>query len=163
MHLLLFHEAAQTESRSDDSSSYSAGSSANPSNPSSTKPPKGTGPINSPASPNGSTRSGNAGQENGVGGAGTQSKTELGVSGTTSMGQRHSMAVEATGVSGLKLRCDTSSSSLDGSGGSSRRTAATGTGKSGRFATAGRLRDFRAMLKGAAAHASKMKVTRFDF
>ncbi|CAN0148461.1 unnamed protein product, partial [Ectocarpus sp. 13 AM-2016] len=91
MHLLLFHEAAQTESRSDDSHSHSTGSSANPSNPSSTNPSKGTGPTNSPASPNGSTRSGNAGQENGVSGDGTQSKTELGVSGTTGMGQRHSM------------------------------------------------------------------------
>lgn len=38
------------------------------------------------------------------------------------------------------------------------RSASATTGKNGRFATSGRVREFRAVLKGAAAHASKMKV-----
>ena len=46
----------------------------------------------------------------------------------------------------------------EGSGGSEGRSPSSATGKNGRFATSGRVREFRDVLKGVAAHASKMKV-----
>lgn len=45
-----------------------------------------------------------------------------------------------------------------GSGDGGIHSTASTTGENGRFATAGRVREFRAVLKSAAAHASKMKV-----
>lgn len=51
---------------------------------------------------------------------------------------------------------------LSSSSSSDHRTAAT-IGKNGRFATAGRVCDYRMALRGAATHASKMKVLRTSF
>eukprot|EP00903_Cladosiphon_okamuranus_P012671 g11851.t1 len=129
MHLLLFHEAVQIDSTSDNNKN---GASAD---------------LSSTAT--GSTASINA-HEDGTDGE------------TTTQGSHHtcarlSMAVEAAGD-------PTSGGAGAGVGGNGRgrkRLSAariTATGKSGRFATAGRVREFRAVLKGAAVHASKMKV-----
>lgn len=46
---------------------------------------------------------------------------------------------------------------------SSNSRSGAATGKSGRFATTGRVREFRMVLKAAAAHASKMKVHHMSF
>lgn len=73
---------------------------------------------------------------------------------------------QTVGVTGSRPCSATSQADRGGGGGSASgygasggiHSAASTTGKNGRFSTAGRVREFRTVLRGAAAHASKMKV-----
>lgn len=69
-----------------------------------------------------------------------------------------SRQTSAAGVGGGGDRDGGGVSSRGASTGSDGRVTAATTGKNGRFATAGRVQEYRTMLKGAAAHASQMKV-----
>lgn len=131
MHLLLFHEAVQIKSTSDDNNDNNRGASAG---------------LFSSA---GSTASINAHDNGTDGDAATQ--------GSHHKSARLSMADEAAGGPSS----GGAGAGVGGNGRGEKRLSAARiptTGKSGRFATTGRVREFRAVLKGAAAHASKMKV-----
>ena len=128
MHLLLFHEAVQIDSTSDTSSSANAGP------------------------PSLATRSTLSTDVHDDGADGDAVSTQ---------GSHHrrsvrlTMAVEAVGGPGS----GGAGSGRSGSSRGDRRLSAAATSmKSGRFSTTARVREFRAVLKGAAAHASKMKV-----
>lgn len=117
MHLLLFHEAVQTD------------------------PSSAPGPTAS-AGVHGDSTGGDAA-----------------VQGSHHKSARLSMAVEAAGRGPPSP--GVAGAGVGGNSRGERRLSAPGTPtteKSGRFATTGRVQEFRAVLKGAAAHASKMKV-----
>lgn len=136
MHLLLFHEAADTDSIVDNNAG---------------RGDSDTVVAPTPAAKQPRTELSSA-SKHGVGSS-LRPVDEGGREKQETQGSRNPLGLRGSGGGGGR-GADTKSVS----GGSERRTTAAMAGKNGRFATAGRVRDFRMVLKGVAAHASKMKV-----
>lgn len=183
MHLLLFHEMVQAEPstvvadnkvrRGGDAVDKFGGST-----PSQTKPPRGTTASSSLAAEKHCAGSSSSSRPTGEeqqderntteGGEGTNGRSDDLAGGDADM--ERPPVVGGGGEAAAASRSTLPAEGGAGTGGSSSggyrgegsgpdgRSVSAATGKNGRFATSGRVREFRAVLKGAAAHASKMKV-----
>ena len=167
MHLLLFHEMVQAESSAADNKFRHGdivdklGISPQP------KPLRGiTSPVERHcAGPSSSRPTGEEQDENKTEvGEGTRGGSNDPAEGNTDMKRPAVVGGGEAAASRSTLPAEGAAGTSSGggyrgesSGPDGRSTSAT-TGKNGRFATSGRVREFRAVLKSVAAHASKMKV-----
>lgn len=156
MHLLLFHEDAQSDSAGDVSSHRRGGD-----GPDIEDTPGAAAPTPTVShARTGSMIAARMGAVRSSVSRGSSRKLDL-IHGTEGTLERRQQSIHGgSGASGRSLRVSshtTSPCSGHASSDSSRITESA-TGKAGRFATAGRVREFRMTLKAAATHASKMKV-----
>ncbi|CAN0010092.1 unnamed protein product, partial [Laminaria digitata] len=153
MHLLLFHEMVQAESttttehkprRGGDIDHHKVGGTPPP--PQQPKPPS-IGTLASSSAEKHNNSSGEMGRPSVVGSG----------EATAAAASRSTMPAEGGPGTGGSSSGGGYRGGEGSSGGSDGRANSATTGKNGRFATSGRVREFRAVLKGTAAHASKMK------
>lgn len=157
MHLLLFHEDAHAESIGEPAPHRGVGGEAHDmeGTPGATAAVPATAASRARITSPVAVKSG-TGESSSPHGARRRSGFPFGDDGTSErLRQSHgSRGIGGGGVSGKASNI----TSPGGGHSSSNPRSGAATGKSGRFATTGRVREFRMVLKAAAAHASKMKV-----
>lgn len=165
MHLLLFHEAAQTDSIDRNNSRYTGDTDNDNVTIGTSSVLSVTKTSSKGAEATTTSFAHSRGEDDNWGDAAATQRNRFGaVDGVNTNGKSARLSTTVEAVQGSSSGGGGGGGGSRGGGGggssisSSRGDKSSTMGRSGRFSTAGRVQEFRAVLKGVATHASKMKV-----